>query len=78
MDLVLNCVYVIELFSFSLQPSRLSRPESTGLRHLAFEVNNLNDLIEKLRKQRVTCETIAWMKQWENILHFLLILITFR
>lgn len=39
LDLALNGVYTIELFSFPNPPKRISRPEATGLRHLAFEVN---------------------------------------
>ena len=35
-DLALNDEYVIELFSFPFPPSRPSRPEACGLRHLAF------------------------------------------
>lgn len=41
LDLALNGVYVLELFSFPNPPQRLSRPEATGLRHLAFEVNDI-------------------------------------
>ena len=33
--------YVVELFSFPDPPARPSYPEAAGLRHLAFEVNNL-------------------------------------
>ena len=43
LDLALNGVYVLELFSFANPPQRLSRPEATGLRHLAFEVNDIKD-----------------------------------
>ena len=50
LDLSLNGEYVIELFSFPVPPQRLSRPEATGLRHLAFEVDNLDDIIELLKK----------------------------
>ena len=41
LDLTLNGVYVLELFSFPNPPQRLSRPEAAGLRHLAFEVNDI-------------------------------------
>jgi glyoxylase I family protein len=58
LDLALNGVYVIELFSFPSPPSRLSKPEGAGLRHIAFEVDDLNVAIEKLRKKLVTCEPI--------------------
>ncbi|MFZ1714428.1 MAG: VOC family protein, partial [Saprospiraceae bacterium] len=48
LDLALNGQYVIELFSFPDSPKRLSRPESTGLRHLAFAVTNLEKVLEHL------------------------------
>lgn len=41
LDLALNGVYIVELFSFHNPPKRSSRPEANGLRHLAFEVDNL-------------------------------------
>ena len=43
LDLTLNGVYVLELFSFPNPPQRLSRPEAAGLRHLAFEVNDIKE-----------------------------------
>lgn len=45
LDLALNGIYVVELFSFPNPPKRVSQPEAVGLRHLAFEVND----IEKTR-----------------------------
>ena len=51
LDLALNGIYIIELFSFPNPPKRVSRPEAQGLRHLAFAVENIelaiNNLIEK-------------------------------
>ena len=51
LDLAMGEHYVIELFSFPNPPERPSRPESCGLRHLAFSVDNVerkrNDLMEK-------------------------------
>lgn len=41
LDLALNDAYCIELFSFPNPPQRVSRPEASGLRHLAFEVNDI-------------------------------------
>jgi len=58
LDLTLNGDYVIELFSFPDPPKRLTRPESTGLRHLAFEVNDIKKEVEKLRKKGITVEPI--------------------
>lgn len=58
LDLSLNGRYLIELFSFPNPPKRLSRPEGTGLRHLAFEVDDLKENIDILTKQGVVSEPI--------------------
>lgn len=58
LDLALNGVYVIELFSFPNPPVRVSRPEACGMRHLAFEVSNLESIIEKLEEKNIKTETI--------------------
>lgn len=58
LDLALNGRYVIELFSFPNPPARPSRPEATGLRHLAFEVDNVEDAIQELKSKGVECEAI--------------------
>jgi glyoxylase I family protein len=58
LDLSLNGQYIIELFSFPNPPKRPSRPESTGLRHLAFEVDNIEEAIEYLVKKDVHPEPI--------------------
>lgn len=41
LDLSLNDTYQIELFSFPEAPPRPSFPEALGLRHLAFEVDDV-------------------------------------
>ena len=56
LDLALNGQYIIELFSFPSPPKRPSRPEGTGLRHIAFEVNDLNTAIEELKNKNLICE----------------------
>lgn len=58
LDLALNGKYCIELFSFPNPPKRVSRPEATGLRHLAFEVDRLEPIIENLLKHNIEAETI--------------------
>jgi glyoxylase I family protein len=58
LDLALNDQYIIELFSFPSPPKRPSRPEGTGLRHIAFEVNDLNTAIEELKNKNVICEPV--------------------
>ena len=40
-DLALGTDYVVELFSFPNPPARLTHPEAAGLRHLAFETDNI-------------------------------------
>lgn len=58
LDLSLNGNYVIELFSFPDPPARVSRPEAVGLRHLAFEVDKLEDVLSRLKKYGVETEPI--------------------
>lgn len=58
LDLALNGDYIIELFSFPNPPSRLSRPEATGLRHLAFEVDDLDRIVAHLQKNQIEMEAI--------------------
>jgi glyoxylase I family protein len=58
LDLGLNGKYILELFSFPNPPARLSRPEATGLRHLAFEVENLEQVLARMNEYHVQVETI--------------------
>jgi glyoxylase I family protein len=58
LDLTLNSQYCIELFSFDNPPKRVSRPEATGLRHLAFEVDNIEETRNHLLSQDVLSESI--------------------
>lgn len=58
LDLALNGNYVIELFSFPNPPKRVSRPEASGLRHLAFAVDNLEVVINHLNQNQIISEPI--------------------
>ena len=58
LDLALNGTYIIELFSFPNPPKRPSQPEAVGLRHLAFEVINLDETIAFLNSKKVESEPI--------------------
>lgn len=58
LDLCLHGTYVIELFSFPNPPTRVSRPEARGLRHLAFEVEDLEAEIKRLQNLGITPEPI--------------------
>ncbi len=48
----------IELFSFPGSPERLTRPEACGLRHLAFEVENIAAWKVKLESIGIAVEEI--------------------
>lgn len=58
LDLALNGMYTIELFSFPDPPQRVSRPEACGLRHLAFATADLNEVVRQLEQAGVTPEPI--------------------
>ena len=58
LDLRLNGQYLLELFSFPDPPERLTRPESTGLRHIAFEVDDLEESMQSLEEKGLMVEPI--------------------
>lgn len=58
LDLSLNGMYLIELFSFPNPPARPSRPEAVGLRHIAFRVENIEEAIQSLQQKGVTTEPV--------------------
>ena len=58
LDLAIGEHYVIELFSFPNPPARPSRPESCGLRHLAFSVDNVEEKRNELISKGLNCEEI--------------------
>jgi glyoxylase I family protein len=58
LDLSVNGIYQIELFSFPNPPARASRPEACGLRHLAFEINDIEASRSYLLSESVDCEEI--------------------
>ncbi|MBS1529843.1 MAG: VOC family protein [Bacteroidetes bacterium] len=58
LDLEVNGLYQIELFSFPNPPRRPSRPEAAGLRHLAFEVDNIGEAIAEINKHGIETEAI--------------------
>ena len=58
LDLAINGVYCIELFSFHDYKERNSFPESKGLRHLAFAVDDVSVWIKFLRSKNVEVQDI--------------------
>ena len=57
-DLALNGEYVVELFSFPSPPKRLTHPEAIGLRHLAFEVDDVKQAVAELDAMGICHEDI--------------------
>lgn len=57
-DLALNGTYLIELFSFPGAPERPSYPEAVGLRHIAFEVDDISQAVADLAQHAVVCEPV--------------------
>lgn len=57
-DLALGDTYVIELFSFPSPPPRPTHPEAAGLRHLAFEVDNLDHALRHLQSHNIPHEPL--------------------
>jgi glyoxylase I family protein len=58
LDLALGEQYIIELFSFPNPPARPSRPEACGLRHLAFQVKNMEETVRQLASVNINPEPI--------------------
>jgi glyoxylase I family protein len=58
LDLEVGNLYQIELFSFPDPTPRPSRPEAAGLRHLALEVDNIDDAIAAIVADGVVVEPI--------------------
>ena len=56
LDLAVNDLYQIELFSFENPPKRTSRPEAAGLRHLALEVDDIEATVQRLESKGIKTE----------------------
>ncbi|MBQ4810177.1 VOC family protein [Pseudoalteromonas luteoviolacea] len=58
LDLALPDGGQIELFSFPTPPKRVNRPEACGLRHLAFSVQSITQMIEHIEGYGIEVEPI--------------------
>lgn len=58
LDLSINGIYQIELFSFPEYRDRASYPEAKGLRHLSFEVKDIESSVKELIELNVNPEPI--------------------
>lgn len=48
----------LEIFGVKNPPKRPSYPEACGLRHLAFYVENVEDMVEELKEKGIVCEPV--------------------
>jgi glyoxylase I family protein len=58
LDLSLRGEYLLELFSFPHPPQRLTKPEAAGLRHIAFEVENVDACVKQLTGNGMDVEPV--------------------
>jgi len=49
---------MIELFSFPHPPERVNNPEASGLRHLAFAVEDIDESVAYLQSKQIDVEEI--------------------
>lgn len=57
-DLAVDKNTQIELFSFPNPPQRVTDPEASGLRHLAFRVDDLDEALQHLQSYEIPAESI--------------------
>lgn len=58
LDLEVAGHYQVELFSFPNPPARPSRPEAVGLRHLAFEVDDMDAALTYIKQAGIAVEPV--------------------
>lgn len=50
----------LEIFGFTNPPKRVSNPEACGLRHLAFHVDHIEEIIGQLAEVGIECEPVRY------------------
>lgn len=58
LDLRVNEHTELEIFAEPNPPKRVSHPEACGLRHLAFQVENVEETVKELAAIGIECEPI--------------------
>ena len=58
LDLALNGEFLIELFSFPGSPPRPTFPEAAGLRHLAFEVDRIDEVCQYMKEKSIQFDPV--------------------
>ena len=57
-DLRINDATELELFIMKDRPARVSNPEAYGLRHLAFMVESVDEMVTELEGKGISCEPV--------------------
>ena len=57
-DLRVNEDTELELFIVKNPPERVTNPEASGLRHLAFRVDDVEKTVEELSRKGIKCEPV--------------------
>ncbi|MCX7708541.1 MAG: VOC family protein [Clostridia bacterium] len=60
LDLAVGDNCQIELFSFENPPERITNPEARGLRHLAFEVDDIEESVKILMNHGIEIEPVRF------------------
>ena len=58
LDLRVNEHTELEIFAEENPPKRVNRPEACGLRHLAFQVESVDETVKELAALGIQCEPI--------------------
>lgn len=58
LDLRVNEQTELEIFGVNNPPRRVNRPEACGLRHLAFQVEDVESTVAELKALGIPCESI--------------------
>ena len=58
LDLRVNDTTELEIFGVANPPKRVNRPEAAGLRHLAFYVDRIEDVIKELEEKGIEVEPV--------------------
>ena len=58
LDLRINATTELEIFAVKNPPERVSRPEACGLRHLAFTVESVDNMVKELKQREIECEPV--------------------
>lgn len=57
-DLSINSTTELELFIMKDRPARVSDPEAYGLRHIAFRVASVDEMVAELESKGILCEPV--------------------